>query len=147
MACLSREAAKGHDAFMPAKHLLLVVHHNSLAKINARIAEGSKLAGLFVFTVERMRNQLTARPAEPPRCWGCNKHQHGGLSHISSVIPPTENLVSLMSEMREWLDARRIEPDIFRHTVKEASVTIHLQFKVESEAIAFAQAFSGQLMS
>lgn len=59
----------------------------------------------------------------------------------------TENLVSLMSEMREWLDARRIEPDIFRHTVKEASVTIHLQFKVESEAIAFAQAFSGQLMS
>jgi hypothetical protein len=38
---------------MPAKHLLLVVHHNSLAKINARIAEGNKLAGLFVFTVER----------------------------------------------------------------------------------------------
>ena len=74
MACLSREAAKGHDAFMPANHLLLVVHHNSLAKINARIAEGSKLAGLFVFTVERMRDQLTARPAEPPRCWGCNKH-------------------------------------------------------------------------
>jgi hypothetical protein len=72
MACLSREAAKGHDAFMPAKHLLLVVHHNSLAKM--RIAEGSKLAGLFVFTVERMRDQLTARPAEPPRCWGCNKH-------------------------------------------------------------------------
>ena len=57
-----------------------------------------------------------------------------------------ENLVSVMSEMREWLDGRRIEPDIFRHTVKEASVTIHLQFKVESEAIAFAHALSGQLI-
>ncbi len=58
----------------------------------------------------------------------------------------TENLVSLMSEMREWLDARRIEPDIFRHTAEGPSVTIHLQFKVESEAIGFAQAFSGQLL-
>jgi len=57
-----------------------------------------------------------------------------------------ENLVSAMSEMREWLDGRRIEPDIFRHSVEEAGVTIHLQFKVESEAIAFAHAFSGQLI-
>jgi hypothetical protein len=39
-----------------------------------------------------------------------------------------------------------IEPDVFRHTVDEAGVLIHLQFKVESEAIAFAQAFSGQLL-
>jgi len=52
----------------------------------------------------------------------------------------------VMSEMREWLDARRIEPDIFRHTVEEASVTIHLQFKVQSEAIVFAHAFSGRLI-
>ena len=57
-----------------------------------------------------------------------------------------EDLVSVMSKMREWLDAQRIEPDIFRHTVDGASVTIHLQFKVESEAIVFAQAFSGQLL-
>ena len=57
-----------------------------------------------------------------------------------------ENLVNVMARMREWLDTRRIEPDIFRHTVEGPSVTIHLQFKVESEAFAFAQAFSGQLM-
>jgi hypothetical protein len=48
--------------------------------------------------------------------------------------------------MREWLDARRFEPAIFRHTADAPNVTIHLQFKVESEAIAFAQAFSGQLL-
>ena len=56
-----------------------------------------------------------------------------------------EDLVRVMEKMREWLDARRIEPDIFRHTVEGASVTVDLQFKVESEAIAFAQAFSGEL--
>jgi hypothetical protein len=51
-----------------------------------------------------------------------------------------------MERMREWLDAQRIEPDIFRHTVDEAGVIIHLQFKVESEASAFGHAFSGQLL-
>ena len=59
---------------MVGKPLLLVVHHNSMAKINARIAEGNQLAALFVFTMQKMRDQLTARPAELPRCWGCNKH-------------------------------------------------------------------------
>ena len=62
------------------------------------------------------------------------------------VCRDAEELVSTILKMREWLDGRRIEPDIFRHTVDEASVTIRLQFKVESEAIAFAQAFSGQLL-
>ena len=57
-----------------------------------------------------------------------------------------EDLVTVMSKMREWLDARRIEPDTFRHTVDGPSVKIHLQFKVESEAFAFAQRFSAQLM-
>jgi hypothetical protein len=51
-----------------------------------------------------------------------------------------------MSRMRQWLDDRRFEPDIFRHTVADGSVTIRLQFKVESETTAFAEAFSGQLL-
>jgi hypothetical protein len=53
---------------------------------------------------------------------------------------------SLMERMREWLDAQRIEPDVFRHAVDEAGVLIHLQFKVESEASAFGDAFSGRLL-
>ena len=90
---------------MPAKHLLLVVHHNSLAKINARIAEGNKLAGLFVFTVERMRDQLTARPAELPRCWGCNKRLPGmndigafGMV-IDSTVPARLPNIASISEL------------------------------------------------
>ena len=57
-----------------------------------------------------------------------------------------ENLANLMSKMREWLDARRFEPDSFRDTVDGQSVTVLVQFKIESEAVAFAQAFSGQLL-
>ena len=67
------------------------------------------------------------------------------MMRSAEVRCDSENLVSIMAKMREWLDARRVEPDIFRHTVEGPSVTIHLQFEVESEAIAFAQAFSGQL--
>jgi hypothetical protein len=68
---------------MVGKPLLLVVHHNSMAKINARIAEGNMLAALFAFTVQKMRDQLTARPAELPRCWGCNR-QLPGMNDIGA---------------------------------------------------------------
>jgi len=57
-----------------------------------------------------------------------------------------EELASTMLKMREWLDSRRFEPDVFRHTVDGTKVTIHLQFKIEDEAIAFAETFSGQLV-
>ena len=57
-----------------------------------------------------------------------------------------EELASTMLKMREWLDSRRFEPDVFRHTVDETKITIHLQFKIEDEAIAFAETFSGQLV-
>jgi hypothetical protein len=57
-----------------------------------------------------------------------------------------EDLAAAMSRMRQWLDDQRFEPDIFRHTVIDESVTIRLQFKVESQTTAFAQAFSGQLL-
>ena len=51
-----------------------------------------------------------------------------------------------LSRMREWLDTQRFEPDTFRHTVNGESITITMQFKVESEAIAFARAFDGKLL-
>ena len=57
-----------------------------------------------------------------------------------------DDLATVMSKMREWLDARRIEPDTFRDAVAGESVTFLVQFKVEGEAVAFARAFSGQLL-
>jgi hypothetical protein len=57
-----------------------------------------------------------------------------------------EDLVAVMSRMREWLDAQRFVPDAFRHTAEANSVTIRMQFKAESEAIAFASTFDGALV-
>ena len=57
------------------------------------------------------------------------------------VCRDAEELASTMLKMREWLDNTRFEPDVFRHTVDGTKVTIHLQFKIEDEAIAFAETF------
>jgi hypothetical protein len=57
-----------------------------------------------------------------------------------------DDLTSVMSKMREWLDTQRFEPDTFRHTVYGETITITVQFKVESEAIAFSRAFDGKLV-
>src|SRR5205814_6849659 len=42
-----------------------------------------------------------------------------------------EELASTMLKMREWLDSRRFEPDVFRHTVDETKITIHLSPAVQ----------------
>jgi hypothetical protein len=47
-------------------------------------------------------------------------------------------LSTMMARIREWLDAQRFEPDAFRCTTEEATVTCRLEFKFESEAIACA---------
>ena len=56
-----------------------------------------------------------------------------------------EELSTIMTRIREWLDAHRFEPDAFRCTTDERDVTCRLEFKVESEAVACAEAFSGEV--
>ena len=58
-----------------------------------------------------------------------------------------EHLANVMSEIREWLDARRLDPDAFRCDTDEQSVTFRLQFRRESEPTACAEAFQGKLRS
>ena len=57
-----------------------------------------------------------------------------------------EHLAKIMSAIREWLDAHRFEPDIFRSTTAEESVTFRLEFKIESEAMACAETFGGSVL-
>src|SRR5260221_3968902 len=54
--------------------------------------------------------------------------------------------IGFMTQMRTWLDHRRIEPDAFRHSSGGAGVTFRVDFKVETEADAFASAFGGPLI-
>ena len=58
-----------------------------------------------------------------------------------------DELSTIMARIREWLDGQRFEPDAFRCSTDEATVTCCLEFKFESEAIAFARAFDGEVKS
>ena len=55
-------------------------------------------------------------------------------------------LVTRMSEMREWLDSHRYEPDLFQYRMERRGALLRVDFKIESEAFAFAEAFNGSLV-
>ena len=52
-------------------------------------------------------------------------------------------LVSLMSQMRLWLDQRRIEPSSFQYIGGSPPARVRVAFKAESEASVFAEYFGG----
>jgi hypothetical protein len=68
------------------------------------------------------------------------------MLHVVEIRRELEDLSTIMARIREWLDGQRFEPDAFRCTTDETSVTCRLEFKVESEAKACADAFGGELL-
>jgi hypothetical protein len=52
-------------------------------------------------------------------------------------------LVPLMSQMRLWLDQRRVQPSSFRYLGGSPLATVRVGFKVEGEAYDFAEHFGG----
>jgi hypothetical protein len=71
----------------------------------------------------------------------------GGTVMIHTVDVPLvgADIAAAMAEMREWLDHHRCEPDGFHHVTRDQRLTCCVDFKLESEAAAFARAFSGRL--
>ena len=57
-----------------------------------------------------------------------------------------KSLVARMSEMREWLDSHRYEPDLFQYRMERSGALLRVDFKIEGEAFAFAEAFDGSLV-
>ena len=49
----------------------------------------------------------------------------------------------VLADIREWLDAKRFEPDAFRCTTEDDCIVCRLEFKVEGEAAACAAFFNG----
>ena len=60
-------------------------------------------------------------------------------------IPDKDALAQRMTTMRLWLDHHRFEPDTFRCTNATRKIVCRVEFKVEAEANAFANAFDGRL--
>ena len=56
------------------------------------------------------------------------------------------DLMTAMTHMRTWLDHQHVEPDAFRHSAGGAGIAFRVDFKRESQAVAFARAFGGRLL-
>ena len=69
------------------------------------------------------------------------------MLYVVEIRRGHDELSTIMARIREWLDAQRFEPDGFRCSTDDATVTCRLEFKFESEAIAFARVFDGEVKS
>lgn len=61
-------------------------------------------------------------------------------------ISDESRLSQQMVSMRTWLDKQRFEPSMFRHTATGEGLVLRVEFKVEAEAAAFANAFGGHVL-
>ena len=66
------------------------------------------------------------------------------MFYVVEIQRDREHFAKVMSEIREWLDARRSEPESFRCDTNEETVSFRLEFKSESEAVGCADTFGGQ---
>jgi len=69
------------------------------------------------------------------------------MLYVVEIEREREELSILMDRLREWLDERRFEPDAFRCTTEDERVICRLEFIVESEPIACAREFDGEVRS
>jgi len=67
------------------------------------------------------------------------------MLYVVEIRRERDDLAKVMSDIREWLDRRRFEPDAFRCVTGEESVTFRLEFGNENEALACAEAFGGSV--
>jgi hypothetical protein len=69
------------------------------------------------------------------------------MLYVVEIRRERDRLSETMSAIREWLDGHPFEPNAFRCTTDEQTLTCRLEFKIESEALACAEAFGGQVSS
>jgi len=69
------------------------------------------------------------------------------MLYVVEIRRERDNLADAMSGIRQWLDAQRFDPQSFRCTSDDESLTMRLEFSSETEAVACASAFGGQVSS
>lgn len=56
------------------------------------------------------------------------------------------NLANTMREMRMWLDHRKLAPQGFRQSTCPGGLALHVEFRGQIEAVAFADFFGGRVL-
>ena len=65
--------------------------------------------------------------------------------YIVEVRRGGDDLASPMNQMRTWLDAKRIEPVVFKLSIIPGGSVFRVEFRSASEATAFARALAGRV--
>jgi len=66
--------------------------------------------------------------------------------HVVEIHHASEGLAAPMSQMRNWLDGKRIEPSTFQLSIIRSGTLFRLTFCERSQATAFARAFHGRIV-
>ena len=66
--------------------------------------------------------------------------------HVVEIHHGSEELAAPLSQMRTWLDGKRIEPSAFQLSIIPRGMLFRLTFRERSQATAFAHAFHGRIM-
>ena len=67
--------------------------------------------------------------------------------YIVEVFRGGEGLAGPMNQMRTWLDGKRIEPVVFQLLIIPAGTIFRVEFRLASEAAAFAGALDGTVLA
>lgn len=68
------------------------------------------------------------------------------MPHLVLVEVAKTDFLDRMATMRIWLDHQKWEPELFRFTPDAEWVVFEVEFKAESEASSFADAFGGRML-
>ena len=66
---------------------------------------------------------------------------------VEVILVEDDALSRTMEDMRTWLDHRHFEPAVFRYSFGAVSIVCRVEFTIEAQASAFAQAFGGSVIA
>ncbi len=69
------------------------------------------------------------------------------MLHMVEIRFGGENCRELISRVRRWLDDENFQQTTFRHWSSESESVLRVNFELEEQAQAFAQAFGGVVLA
>lgn len=65
------------------------------------------------------------------------------MLHVVEIRYGEDALTNILPMMRKWLGNGQDQPAMYRYSLFGAATVLHVDFELEAEANAFAQAFGG----
>ena len=66
--------------------------------------------------------------------------------HVVELRYSEDAVSAIMRTMRRWLDSSKTQPATVRYSLFGTATVLHVDFDMEAEARAFAQAFGGTVL-